>query len=43
MKDTALKVLYLHDDQLLAGRLQAGKLMKGAWSPSIFFLGPCAL
>ncbi|XP_037384777.1 interleukin-36 receptor antagonist protein [Talpa occidentalis] len=29
MKDAALKVLYLHDNQLLAGGLQAGKVIKG--------------
>ncbi|XP_021518686.1 interleukin-36 receptor antagonist protein isoform X2 [Meriones unguiculatus] len=29
MKDSALKVLYLHDNQLLAGGLHAGKVIKG--------------
>ncbi|CAK7297948.1 Interleukin-36 receptor antagonist protein [Vulpes lagopus] len=29
MKDAALKVLYLHDNQLLAGGLHAGKVIKG--------------
>ncbi|XP_047622116.1 interleukin-36 receptor antagonist protein [Phacochoerus africanus] len=29
MKDAALKVLYLQDNQLLAGGLQAGKVIKG--------------
>ncbi|XP_048209486.1 interleukin-36 receptor antagonist protein [Perognathus longimembris pacificus] len=29
MKDSALKVLYLHDNQLLAGGLNAGKIFKG--------------
>uniref|UniRef100_A0A5F9CCP2 Uncharacterized protein n=1 Tax=Oryctolagus cuniculus TaxID=9986 RepID=A0A5F9CCP2_RABIT len=29
MKDSALKVLYLHNDQLLAGGLHAGKVIKG--------------
>ncbi|KAK2502948.1 hypothetical protein MC885_012953 [Smutsia gigantea] len=29
MKDAALKVLYLHDGQLLAGGLHAGKVIKG--------------
>lgn len=31
MKDAALKVLYLHDNQLLAGGLHTGKVMKGWW------------
>lgn len=26
-----MKVLYLHDNQLLAGGLQAGKVIKGWW------------
>nr|4P0L_A Chain A, Interleukin-36 receptor antagonist/Interleukin-36 gamma chimera protein [Homo sapiens] len=29
MKDSALKVLYLHNNQLLAGGLHAGKVIKG--------------
>ncbi|KAM5228423.1 interleukin-36 receptor antagonist protein [Ctenodactylus gundi] len=29
MKDSSLKVLYLHDNQLLAGGLHAGKVIKG--------------
>ncbi|XP_029087230.1 interleukin-36 receptor antagonist protein [Monodon monoceros] len=29
MKDATLKVLYLHDNQLQAGALQAGKVIKG--------------
>ncbi|XP_020007120.1 interleukin-36 receptor antagonist protein [Castor canadensis] len=29
MKDSALKVLYLHDNQLLAGGIHAGKVIKG--------------
>ncbi|XP_007957588.1 interleukin-36 receptor antagonist protein [Orycteropus afer afer] len=29
MKDAALKVLYLHENQLLAGGLHAGKIIKG--------------
>ncbi|XP_062934891.1 interleukin-36 receptor antagonist protein [Cynocephalus volans] len=29
MKDSALKVLYLHENQLLAGGLHAGKIIKG--------------
>ncbi|XP_047601792.1 interleukin-36 receptor antagonist protein isoform X2 [Lutra lutra] len=29
MKDAALKVLYLHDNQLLAGGLHSGKVIKG--------------
>uniref|UniRef100_A0A8C0I2B1 Interleukin-1 n=1 Tax=Balaenoptera musculus TaxID=9771 RepID=A0A8C0I2B1_BALMU len=29
MKDAKLKVLYLHDNQLQAGGLQAGKVLKG--------------
>ncbi|KAF6103744.1 interleukin 36 receptor antagonist [Phyllostomus discolor] len=29
MKDAALKILYVHDNQLLAGGMHAGKVMKG--------------
>lgn len=40
MKDAALKVLYLHDNQLLAGGLQAGKVIKGWWpKPDLTSLG----
>lgn len=31
MKDAALKMLYLHDNQLWAGGMHAGKVVKGGW------------
>lgn len=37
MKDAALKVLYLQDNQLLAGGMHAGKVMKGGWRAGPFF------
>lgn len=47
MKDSALKVLYLHDNQLLAGGLHAGKVIKGwcragpEWSLSLSLCRRC--
>lgn len=38
MKDAALKVLYVHDNQLLAGAMHAGKVMKGGCQTGSFFL-----
>ena len=38
MKDAALKVLYVHNNQLLAGGMHAGKVMKGGCQTGPFFL-----
>lgn len=38
MKDAALKILYVHDNQLLAGGMHAGKVMKGGYQTGPFFL-----
>lgn len=35
MKDAALKVLYLQDNQLLAGGVHAGKVVKGGWQQTL--------